>query len=363
MIDTCVVSSVVLRAGTKHVSLRGDHLVKNSTNHPLTVRTVLSEDGSHRDFYVDSKANLSLPLDLDFDVIRIKPSKFQDAEWSEFTRDKDDGSRGIFACKLSSGNVWCAVARTEKDLVGDVPDTVMSLSAPLEVENLLPVPIKLALSTKDDKNEKEATGVRPPTIANISAGSVTRLHILPTPEERIISLAVTIPSLSDIASKPVRLPYTPTDPEKPLRWSTIDSQNRELRVLGAVQRDASHVRRVLLYVESWISNLTGLPILFAKQDGKELAGQGKVSEQPLPDGQLEWYDVDLAPKEDAKEEGGLILVGEPVERILYGHRDRLRLRVANSEWSEPFPIGAEFCDSLWLSHHSLRQVERGSGCL
>lgn len=320
------------------MTLRSDHLVKNATNHPLTVRTVFSEDESFRDFHVESKSDLSLPLDLDFDTIRIRPSKFQDAEWSTFTRDKEDGSRGIFACKMSSGNVWCAVARTEKDLIGDVPDTVMTLSAPLEVENLLPVPLKLALSTKDDRSE-QAEGARPPTNANIAAGAVTRLHILPTPDERSISLSLTLPSLSDAVSKSVRLPYTPTDPEKPLRWSTRDAEDRELRVLGVVQRDASHVRRVLLYVESWISNLTGLPLLFAKDDKKELAGQMKVSNQPLSDEQLEWYKVDLVPKEDAAEEGGLIPVGEPVERILYGHRDRIRLRVADSEWSEPFPIG------------------------
>eukprot|EP01126_Amoeba_proteus_P003459 TRINITY_DN11154_c0_g2_i1.p1 TRINITY_DN11154_c0_g2~~TRINITY_DN11154_c0_g2_i1.p1 ORF type:complete len:1139 (+),score=230.91 TRINITY_DN11154_c0_g2_i1:137-3553(+) len=141
-------------------------------------------------------------------------------------------------------------------------------------------------------------------------------------------------------------------------------EGEHLMLKGSHFNDAySGTRHSSFYTLYWLANCTGLPLHFYRSGGvatqdEIVTGQKDRSTTPLLGDPRKWYNWELSeaspppPTDDfempspskhsspkGKHPSGLVPVGPVCQRFLYGFEDPLRISVADSERSSPFPLG------------------------
>lgn len=119
----------------------------------------------------------------------------------------------------------------------------------------------------------------------------------------------------------------------------IKTYDRSLRILcDVLTEDTTFTRKASIYTKYFISNCSGIDLLFADKDKNILSMQSPPNE--IIDDNIEQY-PQLYNIEDKAEscDDGYLRIGDESDWLFYGGSSKLRLQIGGySKWSSAFPL-------------------------
>eukprot|EP01127_Copromyxa_protea_P021271 TRINITY_DN7272_c0_g1_i1.p1 TRINITY_DN7272_c0_g1~~TRINITY_DN7272_c0_g1_i1.p1 ORF type:complete len:3025 (-),score=744.59 TRINITY_DN7272_c0_g1_i1:27-7853(-) len=344
-----VVVHIEYTAGSKIVTVRSDRVLKNHTSFDLEV-SLLSQKKRLAEVYpLPSNSELAIPIDKEFDEISTRPvgGVYDWSEMKQIAGDKSKNHGMLFCSELVSANhksLWaCAAVIPESDT-----DFWLNLYPPCHFENLLPVPITLRVSSEHLK--------MPLVNETLEPGKVRDHYFFGAKDlkDLVVSIGVdghkasktghVFGDAADNAASSDNAKVVGLKKTKTYSVKEHGENGKKIRILGDHFTDSqTRMRHVNFYTKYWISNCTGLPLVFHKagkmlQDSQLLAGQTQKKQPPGVDPRL-WYTWDLSKNVSENHPTGLNSSGPECPRLMYGWDDKLKVSVGDSTISEKFPLG------------------------
>eukprot|EP01129_Flabellula_baltica_P006490 TRINITY_DN2434_c0_g2_i1.p1 TRINITY_DN2434_c0_g2~~TRINITY_DN2434_c0_g2_i1.p1 ORF type:complete len:2913 (+),score=603.66 TRINITY_DN2434_c0_g2_i1:175-8913(+) len=305
-----IVMDIEYQYGTKYINFRSDLRMVNKTKETICFK--LDEQELEP---LKPSQSFCVPLNVEFTVLSVRPN--DNFEWTTW----DKNSKCYISKNTNSEEFF--VLRGEEKIVEDVvgKDVTLNFHPVIIVENLMPVPLSYQLSLDSDPFFE--TSLNP---------KETREHVYFTKEDFFsthISTMIDNHSWSD-EKKLFRdeLPET-------VKFF-VKQDDCSLKLLGdTITESGTKIRHISFYTNYWITNCTGLDLIFGSRAHGLLTDQNEIEPKETED-PIELYDF-IGEEEDVCPDG-VIRVGKPAKRLFYGGKEKIRIKTASSEWSRSFPL-------------------------
>lgn len=379
-----LVVDITFDQGSKIITLRSNRILNNDTDADIEVGWIgpTSRDWSTDSMVCPANDHISLPVDLaNYRSLRFRPAGKKGLKWFEWGRGEEefaksreellkaqkkghvrgDASRSVLVLCVDEAKdaAWvCRAKEVERSVEGleHSHDYVMTLSPALTIENATCAEIEVAVTNPPKKGGEGEIEFRvvPPQIltqaTHVECYNFDGFSQLQTGLGQM-SIATKIPGFqwSSSARFAEHAHWVPVrgNPKKllePIKLKIGDQMARTLILLADVKVDDSGTCHITIYSDYWLINQTGLNLWFRDGDGskddREAAGQRSRPPQSEPKHSVlngdpvTWYDPlngDLDSPMDYVYANN---------RLFFGG-SRLSVKVEDSAWSKPFPLGVQ----------------------
>ncbi|KAK6455080.1 vacuolar sorting [Scheffersomyces xylosifermentans] len=264
----------------KTIWLRSTVRVENDADVPIAIKII--NDKATEDLIIDSKKSHALPIDFVYaSAIKIRPYIHTQYDWSDgslYWKDLIKAGLSLRCAAESSSDKSSyyfqaeAVYEHDEPLAKIYPHLRLVISAPLEIENLLPFDMNYRLYDKNFK--KDWNG-------NVKKGVKSYVHVVSL--ENLLLLSIE-PKQCGFGKSEFAIINTSTGSEFK-RENTIilrnqDGQQLKLRIYYPRKNSDSTSLKVVIYSPYVILNRTGQNLTIS-ENGNEAYSNGKVTTQSV----------------------------------------------------------------------------------
>ncbi|KAL1920744.1 uncharacterized protein VTP21DRAFT_11379 [Calcarisporiella thermophila] len=318
-----IMCEIRIKKRIKLVTFRSTLVVRNNTN--LTVDMMIADEASNtmsQVYHIAPGKDYPVPIETAYSGrIRIRPSASFGYDWCTqllFWRDfTTKGAVKIISCPGTKREdaPFCFQVFGKYDssnrLSSRYPFMAICLSAPIEIENLLPYDINMRVIDKTTKHDFNS---------DLTQGRISPLHVVEL--NHLILLSVKVIGTDYLQSDFAIISISPSDDLNLDDILTMEGPNGFKLNLGIQYHeipDSGGSRRISIYSPYVLFNKTGLDITFKIKSFLQSRSSGYITSEKSGDGNYPPL-LFSYPKKD--------------------RRNRVLIRVGESEWSQPLSFEA-----------------------